>query len=63
MSDLPPFGEPGTRMIAMPTDANPSGDVFGGWLMSRMALAGGSAASRRSSDGGSRRRNTSLSMP
>jgi acyl-CoA thioesterase YciA len=31
----------------MPADANPSGDIFGGWLMSQMDLAGANAASRR----------------
>jgi len=31
----------------MPADANPSGDIFGGWLMGLMDLAGGNAASRR----------------
>jgi hypothetical protein len=32
----PPEGEPLIRAIAMPADANPSGDIFGGWLMSQM---------------------------
>ncbi len=31
----------------MPADTNPSGDIFGGWLMAQMDLAGGSAAGRR----------------
>lgn len=31
----------------MPADANPSGDIFGGWLMSQMDLAGGVHAARR----------------
>ena len=44
----PPDGEPMIRAIAMPADANPSGDIFGGWLMSQMDLAGANAASRRS---------------
>jgi acyl-CoA thioesterase YciA len=43
-----PQGEPMIRAIAMPADANPSGDIFGGWLMSQMDLAGANAASRRS---------------
>lgn len=30
----------------MPTDTNPYGGVFGGWLMSQMALGAGSLASR-----------------
>src|SRR4028118_2039777 len=36
------------RVTAMPADTNPYGGVFGGWLMSQMALAAGSLASRRS---------------
>ncbi|MBV8100439.1 MAG: acyl-CoA thioesterase [Verrucomicrobia bacterium] len=44
----PPESEPMIRAIAMPADANPSGDIFGGWLMSQMDLAGANAASRRS---------------
>jgi acyl-CoA thioesterase YciA len=35
------------RTIAMPADANPSGDIFGGWLLSQMDMAGGSAAVQR----------------
>jgi acyl-CoA thioesterase YciA len=35
------------RAIAMPSDTNPAGDIFGGWLMSQMDLAAGNAASRR----------------
>ncbi len=34
------------RVTAMPTDLNPYGGVFGGWLMSQMALGAGSLASR-----------------
>src|SRR6202165_1080965 len=44
---LSPVGEPLIRTIAMPADANPSGDIFGGWLMSQMDLAAANAASRR----------------
>jgi len=29
------------RTLAMPADANPSGDIFGGWIMSQMDIAGG----------------------
>ena len=39
-----PNREPAIRMIAMPADANPSGDIFGGWIMSLMDLAGGNTA-------------------
>ncbi len=30
---------PAIRVTAMPADTNPYGGVFGGWLMSQMALA------------------------
>lgn len=39
--------DPAIRMIAMPADANPSGDIFGGWIMSLMDLAGGNVAFQR----------------
>ena len=42
-----PEAEPALRAIAMPADANPHGDIFGGWLLSQMDLAGGTAATRR----------------
>jgi acyl-CoA thioesterase YciA len=42
-----PTGEPALRAIAMPADANPSGDIFGGWLLAQMDLAGGHTASQR----------------
>ena len=35
---------PSLRTLAMPADANPSGDIFGGWIMSQMDIAGGSHA-------------------
>jgi acyl-CoA thioesterase YciA len=35
------------RVIAMPADANPNGDIFGGWLLAQMDLAGGSLACQR----------------
>jgi acyl-CoA thioesterase YciA len=37
---------PHLRNIAMPRDANPSGDIFGGWTLSQMDLAGGTFAAR-----------------
>jgi acyl-CoA thioesterase YciA len=40
--------EPIIRVTAMPADTNPYGGVFGGWIMSQMALAAGSLASRHS---------------
>ncbi|MCK0128367.1 hotdog domain-containing protein [Erythrobacter sp. F6033] len=38
--------DPQIRVTAMPTDLNPYGGVFGGWLMAQMALGAGSLASR-----------------
>lgn len=37
-------GPPTIRVIAMPADTNPAGDIFGGWLMSQMDLAAGTLA-------------------
>jgi acyl-CoA thioesterase YciA len=48
VTDLPPNKAPTIRVTAMPADANPYGDIFGGWLMGQMDLAAGSVASRRS---------------
>ncbi|MCU6455662.1 acyl-CoA thioesterase [Sphingomonas sp. A2-49] len=45
MTGLPPDA-PTIRVTAMPADANPYGDIFGGWLMGQMDLAAGSVASR-----------------
>ena len=47
LPSLPPRHEPALRAIAMPADANPSGDIFGGWLLAQMDLAGGSLAMQR----------------
>ena len=49
MSDeLPkPPGEAHLRTIAMPRDANPNGDIFGGWTLSQMDLAGATFAAER----------------
>lgn len=35
-----PNGELSLQVIAMPRDTNPYGDIFGGWLLSQMDLAG-----------------------
>lgn len=35
------------RTTAMPADTNPNGDIFGGWVMAQMDLAGGAAAIKR----------------
>ena len=51
MSDEPyplPEGHPHLRTVAMPRDTNPAGDVFGGWTVSQMDIAGATFAVRRS---------------
>lgn len=35
------------QTAAMPADTNPNGDIFGGWLMAQMDIAGGIAARPR----------------
>jgi len=42
-----PAGEPTLRVMPMPHDVNYNGDVFGGWIMSQVDIAGGVHASRR----------------
>jgi len=44
----PPDNAAAIRVIAMPADTNPLGDIFGGWLMCQMDLAASSVAARRS---------------
>ena len=44
-TDMP--GGPHLRTVAMPRDANSNGDIFGGWTLSQMDLAGGTFASHR----------------
>ena len=46
MNDMqcPPASEAELRTVAMPADTNPHGDVFGGWLLSQMDVAGGTHA-------------------
>ena len=39
-----PLGTLTIRTLAMPADTNPSGDIFGGWVMSQMDIAGAIAA-------------------
>ena len=35
------LGELATKTLAMPADTNPQGDIFGGWVLSQMDIAGG----------------------
>ena len=36
-----------TRTVAMPSDTNPAGDIFGGWVVSQMDIAAGICAGQR----------------
>ncbi|CAK0773820.1 acyl-CoA thioesterase YciA [uncultured Gammaproteobacteria bacterium] len=50
-TELPPAdlsSGPALRTLAMPGDANPNGDIFGGWVLAQMDIAGGLVAVRRS---------------
>lgn len=42
-----PDKEPTLRVVPMPADANQHGDIFGGWVMSQVDIAGGIVAARR----------------
>jgi acyl-CoA thioesterase YciA len=44
---LPEGKEPVLRMVPMPADANQHGDIFGGWIMAQVDIAGGVLAARR----------------
>ncbi|WP_293779988.1 acyl-CoA thioesterase [uncultured Oxalicibacterium sp.] len=46
-TNLPVGKVPQMRVVAMPDDANMHGDVFGGWIMSQVDLAGSVCATRR----------------
>jgi acyl-CoA thioesterase YciA len=43
-SSRQPRGLLALRAVAMPKDTNPSGDIFGGWILSHMDIAGGMLA-------------------
>ena len=56
MSDVPndpslsvslPEGQPVLRMVPMPSDTNYAGDIFGGWIMAQVDMAGSIPAIRR----------------
>ena len=44
---LPKDREPTLRVVPMPADANFTGDIFGGWVMSHVDIAGSIPATRR----------------
>jgi acyl-CoA thioesterase YciA len=42
-----PDRQPALRVVPMPADANQNGDIFGGWVMSQVDIAGSIPAARR----------------
>lgn len=40
MDEMPLDKQPMIRVMAMPKDTNSAGDIFGGWIMSQVDLAG-----------------------
>ena len=46
MDQLPGNKLPALRVMSMPADANQNGDIFGGWIMSHVDIAGGIVAGR-----------------
>src|SRR5438552_6745620 len=42
-----PEKQPALRVVPMPADANQHGDIFGGWVMSQVDVAGAVPAARR----------------
>jgi acyl-CoA thioesterase YciA len=43
---LPEGKIPALRVMPMPADANQNGDIFGGWIMAQVDIAGGTMAGR-----------------
>jgi len=46
VTKLPENKEPVLRVVPMPADANQHGDIFGGWIMAQVDIAGGVLAAR-----------------
>lgn len=46
-NQLPKNTDPTLRLTTLPNDANASGDIFGGWLMSKIDISGAIAAVQR----------------
>lgn len=46
-TSLPDGRQPALRVMPMPADLNPAGDVFGGWIMAMVDIAGAIPAHRR----------------
>ena len=46
MQSLPKDKQPALRVMPMPADANQNGDIFGGWIMAQVDIAGGTVAGK-----------------
>jgi len=46
MESLPEGKQPALRVMPMPADANQNGDIFGGWIMAQVDVAGGTVAGK-----------------
>jgi acyl-CoA thioesterase YciA len=46
LEKLPEGKQPALRVLPMPADANQNGDIFGGWIMAQVDIAGGTAAGK-----------------
>jgi acyl-CoA thioesterase YciA len=46
LEKLPEGKQPALRVMPMPADANQNGDIFGGWIMAQVDVAGGTVAGR-----------------
>src|SRR5262245_13935663 len=46
LDKLPEGKQPALRVMPMPADANQNGDIFGGWIMAQVDIAGGTLAGR-----------------
>jgi acyl-CoA thioesterase YciA len=46
LDKLPEGKQPALRVVPMPADANQNGDIFGGWIMAQVDIAGGTLAGR-----------------
>ena len=46
MEKLPEGKQPALRVMPMPADANQNGDIFGGWIMAQVDIAGGTVAGK-----------------
>jgi acyl-CoA thioesterase YciA len=46
LESLPKDKQPALRVMPMPADANQNGDIFGGWVMAQVDVAGGTVAAK-----------------